>query len=586
MIKKILNNPYQNLISFALVCFLMVVSASTKASLSDGLDATYGTMDKFMPDVGAEKIIQDTRFEDDLGIEDDLDITDRGEQKTVKEADKEHPDTSFRLKKVVIDRNTVIKTPELKHLWADLIGKNITFSDLKKVSEKITKFYRQKGYFLSYALIPVQEVSHGKVKIIIIEGYIDQTEVIFEDKSMHPSPKLRDMVQKISQERPLNQSTFERYISLIRDLYPYAKGYLQPSELNADGAADLQVVIPKQPYFDGQVSVNNFGRDTIGPWMLGANIETPAPWTREDKIQARYNQGTYASEFYATGLGYTASLGTEGTTLGVDAMLSRSQPTGSIQTFDLVTHEDRGSLTLLHPFIRSRELNLYAGLEFTARNQTRRVRFTESTKKERARELRFVTIATLQDDIGGRNAMRFSFTQGLRMMNSVDTSYINRTRDRGSSDHSFIEFNLSRLQQIKGPYAVGFYIDGQYANATLLDINRYRSNGFPSNGAYPVGTLSGDSGIEGKIEFNYYNYDIPALKVLRLFAYLSKVKVWNRHPQAGEFSSESAKGAGAGVQAVTEFGLSSTLQYGYPFDNPVGNERIKPMVGFNMNYKF
>ncbi len=578
MIQKVINN-LQKLICILWIYMGIFVSVSAKATLSDGLDSTFGTIDNMTPDVGFEKKTGDT------GFQNNIDVGGIG-GKNLNQADENQQNVSFKLKKVIIERNTVIKTPELKHFWADFLNKEVTFSDLKKVAEKITNFYRKKGYFISYATIPVQEVDNGKVRILIIEGYIDHTEVIFEDKSMNPNQKLVEMVRKIKKEKPLNQSTFERYISLIRDLYPYAKGYLQPSQSNGDGAAELQVVIPKQAYFDGQVSTNNFGSDTIGPWMFGANFETPAPWRREDKLQARYNQGTYASEFYAAGLGYTMSLGTEGTTLGFDALISRSHPTGNIQRFNVATHEDRGGVILLHPFIRSRDANLYGGLEFSSRNQTRQVRFSESTKKERSRDLRFLTIATLQDDIGGQNTLRLSYTQGLRMMNSVDTSYINRTRLRGSSDHSFVEFNVSRLQQIKGPYAVGLYIDGQYANATLLDINRYRSNGYPYNGAYPVGTLSGDSGVEGKIEFNYYNYDIPNLKIMRLFAYLSKVKVWNRHPQAGEFYSESAKGAGLGIQIYSESGLSSTLQYGYPFDKLAGNNRIKPMVGFNINYKF
>lgn len=559
---------------------MLLLINDVKASLTDGLDATYGVMDRFSPQSGVEKIIDDFRFQDDLGI------AGYGEKESIKEAQKEQADLTFRLNHLIIEGSTAIKVPELKRFWKSFLRKSVTFADIKQIADAITAYYRRKGYFLSYATVPVQEVKNGNVKILIIEGYIDKTEVIFEDKSIHPSKKLATMVKKISQEKPLNQSTFERYISLIRDLYPYAKGYLQPSETNGDGAAELQVVIPKQGYFDGQLTTSNFGRDTIGPWMMGANITVPSPLSREDKIQVAYNQGTYASELRSASIGYTMSLGSEGTTFGIDGLVSKARPTGNIEVFDVVTREDRAIATLLHPVIRSRETNLYVGLEFTTQNQSRHVRFIDEIKKERSRTLKLVTIGTLQDDIGGQNAMRLSFTQGLRMMNSVDTSYVNRTRTRGSADHSFIEFNLSRMQHIKGPYAIGFYIDGQYANATLLDINRYRSNGFPYNGAYPIGTLSGDSGIEGKIEFNYYNYDIPQLQMLRLFAYLSKVKIWNRHPKIGEYYAESAKGAGAGIQAITEFGLSSTLQYGYPFDNPVGNERIKPMVGFNVNYKF
>jgi hemolysin activation/secretion protein len=68
--------------------------------------------------------------------------------------------------------------------------------------------------------------------------------------------------------------------------------------------------------------------------------------------------------------------------------------------------------------------------------------------------------------------------------------------------------------------------------------------------------------------------------------YFSQMKIWNRHPSSIEHSSESAKGVGVGTQIIMENGISSTLEYGYPFTNPVGNDSMKPQVGLNFNWKF
>ena len=52
---------------------------------------------------------------------------------------------------------TKISEFELKLLLKDFVNKDLSFSELTEASSIITKYYREKGYFISRAYLPVQD---------------------------------------------------------------------------------------------------------------------------------------------------------------------------------------------------------------------------------------------------------------------------------------------------------------------------------------------------------------------------------------------------------------------------------------------
>lgn len=505
------------------------------------------------------------------------------EVEAAEKGEKEEP--KFVLKSLSITGNTIVETKDLEEFWKDLMGKEIGFSDLKKVSRKITILYRKKGYFLSYALVPTQKVIDGKVNLRMIEGYVDKAAVAFEEQTQTPSERLKTLIAHLQGERPMKQATYERYILLIRDLYPHARGYLEPSKEHGDGATTLRIVIPKESHIHGNVEVNNYTADSVGPWMGSASIDFPSPLNQEHRIATRYAQGTYMSELTMGGVQYTLPVGFEGATLDVGMEATKGSPQGDIAFMNMKSKSQEYDASFKYPYIRSQDLDVHVGAQFSIENQRRYIGFGNTVYKERSRKFGLFTSVRWDDDIGGRTFANVAFMQGLNVFNAVNESSAHKTRNRGAGKRFYMQTKFNRMQKIAGQFFLGVYLDGQYATASLLGIDRFRSSGLPFSGAYPTGTLSGDSGLEGKLELNYI-HRLENIGDLRFFAYLSKVKIWNRNPNSNEQSAESLKGGGFGCELKTKKNLSFALQYGTPFDKPSDGNSINPHMGAKVGYRF
>ncbi|EQD40359.1 Polypeptide-transport-associated, ShlB-type domain protein, partial [mine drainage metagenome] len=73
------------------------------------------------------------------------------------------------VKQIVIEGNTQVDTGTLHDLVRDDEGKSLTLRQLQKDAQRVTEFYRARGYPLSRAIIPAQTLDGGQVRILVIE---------------------------------------------------------------------------------------------------------------------------------------------------------------------------------------------------------------------------------------------------------------------------------------------------------------------------------------------------------------------------------------------------------------------------------
>ena len=137
---------------------------------------------------------------------------------------------SFTLSSVNIEGNTVFSKGELEQYYSDKVGQQVTLAEMYGVRDAITKYYREKGYILSRAIIPAQRLGKGKAdfKFRIIEGYINNVSIEGDFKG--DKDILDNYLGKIRTSGPLNSNQLERYLLLINDLAgTKANAVLRPS---------------------------------------------------------------------------------------------------------------------------------------------------------------------------------------------------------------------------------------------------------------------------------------------------------------------------------------------------------------------
>jgi hemolysin activation/secretion protein len=79
------------------------------------------------------------------------------------------PGQGFVLRAVVIDGATAFPKAELDAIAAPYIGQRVDVSSLNFIAGRITEHYTAKGYLLSEAVVPQQQVQNGVVHIRVVE---------------------------------------------------------------------------------------------------------------------------------------------------------------------------------------------------------------------------------------------------------------------------------------------------------------------------------------------------------------------------------------------------------------------------------
>ena len=283
--------------------------------------------------------------------------------------------TKFHLNQVTIEGVTVynMNEGELKPLYADLIGKDVSLAQMIEVANKLTTRYRRDGYILAQAIVPEQKVEEGTVKIVVVEGFIDQ--VIIDGPTVGRPSIIAEFADRIRAEKPLTAAALERNLLLIGDLPGFnVQSVLEPSP-STFGAANLHITIKHHPV-GGFLETDNRGSRFVGPWTTTAGASEYSELGLDEQIDVlgSLTPGSDAFRYLEGQVTMPAGLAASGDTLQLFAAGARTKPDLPAAVFPFQTRaiDFDARATYFHPFIRSRQQNLSGRLSFLWRDETTR----------------------------------------------------------------------------------------------------------------------------------------------------------------------------------------------------------------------
>ena len=77
------------------------------------------------------------------------------------------------LKNISFIGNKTFSDEKLNKFFSNLIGKEVTFSDLSNAALRAQSLYRKKGYITTRVIIPKQNFLSGDIKIAVVESYLE-----------------------------------------------------------------------------------------------------------------------------------------------------------------------------------------------------------------------------------------------------------------------------------------------------------------------------------------------------------------------------------------------------------------------------
>ncbi|MGO1071233.1 ShlB/FhaC/HecB family hemolysin secretion/activation protein [Lysobacter sp. CA199] len=478
---------------------------------------------------------------------------------------------------------------QVTNLFLPLAGKQITVADLLTAAAQCTKLYRERGYALSFCYVPTQDFADGTVRVVAVEGYVARVNITGKVGKLER--KVRAIAQHIVDDRPLRQSTFERY-SQILGFLPGAKLNINvPAPTTTDGATSLDLTVDGKRYdATWALEFNHPGTQGLMSLNLNALTSLAEQWS----LAALYPDGRGNERFYSAG--YSQLFGSDGWIGRAEGTRYRGVPVTKTPLPAFLDHrveQDRVQISARYPlqltserslFVSAaiyaadqsdRYLNTINGASLEQRSKTRVVQgsldYTQA-KKDRARQIS-VSIAKGLDTWGAS-------AQTLTNISGVNLD--------PASDVAFTKYSVGYAQTRTWKdqrYAAVLRASGQFTRQRLPSSEQISFGGTRFGLAYDPGETSGDRGWGAGLELSRnFRPKTRWLKTVTPYLVVQHAEVTmtdGRRPLPDKLGS-----VGIGLRLSDNKHFNVDFAYAKPTaDLPIEADDRKPRWNMNFSYQ-
>ena len=170
-----------------------------------------------------------------------------------------------------LDRHvTPLEVQKLVWLIREQRGKRgVTLGQIETVANKITSFYRERGFILAKAFIPKQRVRDGVVSLTLLLGVLG--EVSIKDNDMYDAESLRSVFDDLL-TKPVTNKVIEENLFIINSFPGISvDGYFEPGYQVGDTRVNINV--RNEARYNANFSVDNHGTDESGLYRFYADFQ-------------------------------------------------------------------------------------------------------------------------------------------------------------------------------------------------------------------------------------------------------------------------------------------------------------------------
>lgn len=452
------------------------------------------------------------------------------------------------VKDFTIDGQDIYSEDTLKALLADKKGKNLSFKDIQDGADRITRYFRQKGYIVAKTYIPPQDVTAGIVHYHVEVGRFDAPSIT--NKTNIRDSAIRKQAQAVKEGEYVTRDKLERAVWLVSDMAG-ADARVALSRGSRPGTVKLDMTV--EPYVGkhGLVSADNYGSRAMGYNEYSLDYDFWNPARNGDHLMASIS--TTGRHMFNWGTNYITPLAKDGLKLTVGYNVFSYDMGDEWAMYKGVGTSRVTSLGLDYAIRRSRRHNLYTGLRFEHSEIKDEYRAYDATYGDKTGNALVLSLYGDDQDTAGMTDWRLDWKLGHINNRAFHSDNIYARWMAGdpdtNGDYSKIRGHIERHQNINERSYLLLSAYGQYA-FTPLDSSEHFSLGGPYGvKAYPTSEGSGDSGYITRAE---YRWLIPLEahdQQLQLAFYAEHGGVWidRNGGDSGTRNHRNLQGAGIGI---------------------------------------
>lgn len=480
-----------------------------------------------------------------------------------------------------ITGNKHIPSGELEKFYAEFKGKELSFNQLQDIASAITRYYREKGYFVARAYIPEQNIleNEGVLEIAVIEG--NYGEFHLKNDSLVKDFVVQGMLDDIKDKDIISTSTLERAMLIINDT-PGAivtGADVMPGKMV--GTSDFDITVGASKSYDGYIILDNTGSRYTGKnrVMAGVNINSLAGIGDKLSLSGLVSDGAdltngrvaYSAPLMPNGL--RGELSYTQTDYSLSEEYENLDATGSSKTIE-------GRLS--YPAIRTRAENLYVNLSLLSKDLKDEVRSTNDITQKDTKSVRVgldYDTSYLAYGLNSNSKIALNYTYGRLSFDDAAKKANDEAGADTNGNYSKMNLDLSHTIAFTPNLSLESSLKTQYA---LGDKNLDGSEDFSiggSNGVkvYPDGELSAENGYLFSTELKY---QLPQLESLNssIGMFYDRGRAFMADNTVG-FESQSLQDIGVGYYGsyknfFGKFQVAWTLNSEAVSSEPSANSRI------------
>ena len=469
----------------------------------------------------------------------------------------------FDLKSITLEGVTAFPPQIIAKLYIDDIGKNIPLSRMWEIAQSITKYYADRGYFLSYAFVPAQKIGSGEVKIVVVEGYVN--DVVLDEPQFAEKRIYKSLKKRILSRKPLRLSDLEGFLLRLNNLPGYSfRSVLAPSP-DQLGTVTINLVRIADDTSQGVVSFDNNNSRFLGPHQVSVSYKdvyipmqaTTVSFSSAPRFDLVYNlvvdhQIPIASDW----------------DLRMNVALSYGRPGYTIKPQQIKSGSKNYVLSLNYKPIVSRNNNLGMRFDFDARDTDSNTLGT-ALVRESIRSLR-VGMSYEGYTPSGRafNSASVTLSQGLDILSASNRGQLNLSRGKARPDYSKLELSYTNVFFIGNKWQLTTDARMQRAPQPLHSSEQFGYGGSVIGRAYDSSEILGDNGVSGSVEIKYYGIPSGGGWSTVPYVFYDIGRIWN----AGEDqpAPQSGASAGGGIRFFHQKGISTHVGLALPLTRPIG----------------
>jgi len=476
--------------------------------------------------------------------------------------------------------NKSISSDLLANLVQPWQGRELDVNGLNDAAGAITRHYQSQGFLLAYAYLPAQKIEQGVVEIAVLEGTVDQVQIVTAQDVRLKDEVIQRHVEDITESPQILQADLERRLLLLNDIPGVvARAAFTPGA--RPGTADIVVTVAEEEPLANFVDFNNHGSESTGEYRLGAtfhlnNIFGYGDSTRfrlQASEQGRLVNGSLNTRVPIGGNGWSAEAGLSHLTYELGPPFATLGARGEADVFHL---------GLNYALLRSLNANLNLKVSYDFKDLEDTVVFVGSNQKH-SHQLGFGYSASKRDTFwgGGQTLSSLDLTFGSLAWDSGNTTGLS-----ASGHFSKFNFDVSRRQSLGGKWSLLTRLFGQYAFDPLDSSEKQGLSGPYGVRAYAPGEASVDRGSQLALEIRRY-WLLPGGTLNASLFYDYARGEFDVEPTAGVDNALTLRGGGFGIGWSDGALLDMSLTAAWRGQRaPSSGDDRKPYLYFQINQGF